>query len=591
MNTIGSGPMPISTTMAPIWAIRNEDLHLELTDANVIGEGGFGKVYRGTWLEVPVAVKFLNRKTDGGIGSTTKHRPPAYLTERNLTFSRTSYKEELLVWHAMESPFILNLFGVLRFGDEVGLVSPLQKCHAAKHIEEFKDMEVRRKEALFILRDVADGMKYLHDRNIVHRDLKPENVLVDDLGNAVVADFGLSSLISDTQTKPGGTYGFMAPEVLNEQKIDEKSDVFSFGVTVCSLWTNNMKPFGTFGDTDALRSVYGRISGAERTCTLDLLNFPQWLKNLVGCCLDSNPEARPAFAEILKVISENVSKRSHSSTGPEPEAPSAQLYSQAMSYYKGTDGYAQDLRKAANLFIRAAKAQHVDAEYQYAVFARHGLGVRKSINEAVKWYEQASKKNHPDASAALAQIYYFGFGTIVQNNAKALEYWQLAAELGNVSAQYTLATAHSNGDLGVEKDMQKALRFCKMAAENGHPDAQAEIGTAYFEGKVLEYNLELANTWWRRAASQGHQNAKNKLGQLKSHQHKYPLALITEWSAERIRIKCPFCLEPHGHGTGDNTHMNKEEWLRVAHCSRLQPGKKLQGTYQLFVPFNEPAAT
>nr|CAD1818270.1 unnamed protein product [Ananas comosus var. bracteatus] len=90
----------------------------------------------------------------------------------------------------------------------------------------------------------AKGLAYLHEDchpRIIHRDIKTANILLDNKFEAMVADFGLAKLSSDTNTHVStrvmGTFGYLAPEYASSGKLTEKSDVFSFGVMLLELIT------------------------------------------------------------------------------------------------------------------------------------------------------------------------------------------------------------------------------------------------------------------------------------------------------------------------------------------------------------------
>ncbi|KAG9065332.1 Cell cycle serine/threonine-protein kinase cdc5/MSD2 [Linnemannia hyalina] len=122
---------------------------------------------------------------------------------------------------------------------------------------------------------VLEACLYLHNElGLVHRDLKPANVLLDDHGNARVADFGFSFYLSDDlMTGRAGTPGFCAPEVLAKKKYGEEIDVFSYGVMVRQLLygihpvSRRELEGGSVAAArlinDCMKSQYQRVSFAE----------------------------------------------------------------------------------------------------------------------------------------------------------------------------------------------------------------------------------------------------------------------------------------------------------------------------------------
>lgn len=105
-----------------------------------------------------------------------------------------------------------------------------------------------------LIHDVASGLAYLHKNDIVHQDIKPDNILLDDAGNYVITDFGISTKARSTLRKSviggavsGGTMAYMGPERFSKQPAPIKaSDVWSFGAMIYELITGNV-PFGEMG--------------------------------------------------------------------------------------------------------------------------------------------------------------------------------------------------------------------------------------------------------------------------------------------------------------------------------------------------------
>lgn len=105
-----------------------------------------------------------------------------------------------------------------------------------------------------LIHDVAAGLAYLHNKDVVHQDIKPDNILIDESGNYVITDFGISTRARSTLRKSvvggtasGGTTAYMGPERFSRQPAPTKaSDVWSFGAMVYEVVEGNV-PFGEIG--------------------------------------------------------------------------------------------------------------------------------------------------------------------------------------------------------------------------------------------------------------------------------------------------------------------------------------------------------
>lgn len=195
-------------------------------EANLIGEGGFGSVYKGR-LEsgLVVAVKQLNLEGLQG---------------------NQEFIVEVLMLSLLHHPNLVNLIGYCTDGDQRLLVYEfMQMGSLENHLFEPVQKPLSWSTRLKIAVGAAHGLEYLHCKAnppVIYRDLKSSNILLDNDFNAKLSDFGLAKLgpVGDNthvSTRVMGTYGYCAPEYAMSGKLTLKSDIYSFGVVLLELIT------------------------------------------------------------------------------------------------------------------------------------------------------------------------------------------------------------------------------------------------------------------------------------------------------------------------------------------------------------------
>ena len=138
----------------------------------------------------------------------------------------------------LEHENIIKLYEVYESDNHVYLV--LELLHGGELFERIvKKGQYSEKDACILMRNLLSALAYMHGKGLMHRDLKPENLILKDNENdwdVKIADFGLATTISgDFLFKRCGTPGYVAPEILADEKYDEKVDVFSAGVILYIL--------------------------------------------------------------------------------------------------------------------------------------------------------------------------------------------------------------------------------------------------------------------------------------------------------------------------------------------------------------------
>lgn len=151
------------------------------------------------------------------------------------------------------------------------------------------------------LRPIVDGIKYCHDLNIAHRDLKPENLLYlseDDESIIKISDFGLAKLLDSSDKMMStvcGTPSYLAPEIISGNKYTTQCDIWSIGVILYLLLCG----YPPFSDDDNAQMMKAIKSGDVRFPSPDWDNVSAAAKDLIGRCLDVNPNTRIRSGEIL----------------------------------------------------------------------------------------------------------------------------------------------------------------------------------------------------------------------------------------------------------------------------------------------------
>ena len=153
----------------------------------------------------------------------------------------------------------------------------------------------------YIILDICSGLKEIHNKKIIHRDLKPNNIFISKDYKIKIGDFGISKILRDsdyTNTNYIGTLGYMAPELLNNEKYNNKADIWSLGCIIYELCTLN-----ACFDTNNNIGVLGLLNKIKE-CEYEknqLLNDSDW-KNIIENLLKKNYNDRPDINELYDLV-------------------------------------------------------------------------------------------------------------------------------------------------------------------------------------------------------------------------------------------------------------------------------------------------
>ncbi|KAM3293027.1 hypothetical protein ACQJBY_036555 [Aegilops geniculata] len=268
---------------------------------NVIGEGGYGVVYRGRLSNgTPVAVKkILNNLGQAEREFRVEVEAIGNVRHKNLV---------RLLGYCVEGTQRMLVYEFVNNGNlESWLHGELSQYSSLTWLARMK-----------VLLGTAKALAYLHEAlepKVVHRDIKASNILIDDEFNAKISDFGLAKMLgagkSHIATRVMGTFGYVAPEYANSGLLNEKSDVYSFGVLLLEVITGRDpidydRPPSEVNLVDWLKlMVANRRSDEVVDPHLERRPSTKELKRALLTalrCIDLNAEKRPRMDQVVRML-------------------------------------------------------------------------------------------------------------------------------------------------------------------------------------------------------------------------------------------------------------------------------------------------
>ncbi|XP_029907743.1 mitogen-activated protein kinase kinase kinase 12-like [Myripristis murdjan] len=245
-----------------LWEVPFE----EISDLQWVGSGAQGAVFLGKLHGQEVAVKKVRDLKETDIKHLRKLKHPNIITFKGICTQAPCYC--IIMEYCAQG----QLYEVLRAG---------------------------RKITPSLLMDwamgIAGGMNYLHLHKIIHRDLKSPNMLITYDDAVKISDFGTSKELSDKSTKMSfaGTVAWMAPEVIRNEPVSEKVDIWSFGVVLWEMLTGEVP----YKDVDSSAIIWGVGNNSLQLPVPD--SCPDGFKILLRQCWNCKPRNRPSFRQIL----------------------------------------------------------------------------------------------------------------------------------------------------------------------------------------------------------------------------------------------------------------------------------------------------
>lgn len=201
-----------------------------------LGQGGMGVVYKAedTKLKRRVALKFISPELTKDIKSKKR------------------FTHEARASAALDHPNICAIYGIEETEDgQMFIVMAFYEGETLKDKIEKGPLNIN--EAIDIAIQITEGLDKAHKKNIIHRDIKSANIIITVEGVVKIVDFGLAKLIGHTKlTKEGttlGTVAYMSPEQIFGEEVDQRTDIWSFGVVLYEMITGQLPFKGEYEQT------------------------------------------------------------------------------------------------------------------------------------------------------------------------------------------------------------------------------------------------------------------------------------------------------------------------------------------------------
>lgn len=272
-----------------------------------IGEGGLGTVYAAhdPLLSRLIAIKTLNLDLEA---------------EQRSAFNAL-FLNEARAAAGLSHPHIVTVFDAGVADDSAYIAMELLKGRDLRQLRT-EGWRPTPTQAALIVRRVADALSYAHSKGVVHRDIKPANIFMVGRTQPRVLDFGIARVAHQHESQSGddvaaGSPYYMAPEQVRQQPVDRRADVFSLGVVLYELLTDQ-KPFKGNSLAEITAAVLEHEPPLASTLARDV---PKTLADIAARAMQKDPDHRFRSARSLsRELRHWLDEHEHASDGAEKPA-------------------------------------------------------------------------------------------------------------------------------------------------------------------------------------------------------------------------------------------------------------------------------
>ncbi|EFA04647.1 serine/threonine-protein kinase polo [Tribolium castaneum] len=258
--------------------IYDENTKIRYKKGQFFGKGGFAKCYEIT--------NVANSQTFAGKVVSKK-----LIVKEN---QKEKMTQEIQIHKSLKHKNIVGFYSFFEDTDNIYIVLELCRKRSMMELQKRRKM-LTEPETRFYMRQILNGVSYLHQRRIIHRDLKLGNLFLNDELTVKIGDFGLAATIEyegERKKTLCGTPNYIAPEILQKKGHSFEVDIWSIGCIMYTLLVGK-PPF----ETRSLKETYSRIKKCEYHFTTTISPAA---KSMIMLMLQSDPKSRPKVTELLQ---------------------------------------------------------------------------------------------------------------------------------------------------------------------------------------------------------------------------------------------------------------------------------------------------
>ena len=247
----------------------------------IIGEGGMATVY-----------KAIDRQGK----SYAIKVPHSFCINNNVSYKR--FVHEALIASRLVHPYIVSIFDCSTEKNFKPFIC--MEYLEGKTLEELmkdKDHDLKNKIVSYAIK-IAEALSYAHSQNIIHRDIKPSNIIITANNDVKLTDFGIARAFDLTSVTVSGAFVgtpiYMAPEQVDEKKVDFRADLYSLGIILYEVYAGK-KPFD---DSDPMRALMQKMSNEAEELS-SVAEVDSNVNHIVMKLIRRDPNERYSSAEEL----------------------------------------------------------------------------------------------------------------------------------------------------------------------------------------------------------------------------------------------------------------------------------------------------